>query len=228
MKILDIHTHHEAPQPHGVISIRLFGGESPGSDHKGTLPKTNLTQAYSVGIHPWDTTREITADEWKRLEQTASRPEVVAIGECGIDLTPKGGPLFRQLQIFRHHVEIAERLRKPMVIHDVKAHDVIVGARRDLHPTQNWAIHGFRRKPEVAAMLLRAGCWISFGPDFNPDTLLSIPEDRILAETDDSTASIEEVIAALSVAYGKDMTEIIETNSRNFLSGNKALKKIEQ
>lgn len=125
--------------------------------------------------------------------------------------------MFRQLLVFKRHVEISESVRKPIVIHDVKGHDVIVGARRDLAPTQNWAIHGFRRKREVAAMLLRAGCWLSFGAEFNPDALRATPEDRILAETDETPVTIEEVITRLSAAYGKDLTETIAANTRNFL-----------
>lgn len=209
METLDIHTHHPAPQPEGIVALRLSVDRE--------MPILLKTQLYSTGVHPWDTTCEIPEKEWKELERLAADSGVVAIGECGVDLTPKGGPLFRQLQVFKRQVEISERLGKPMVIHDVKAHDIIAGARRDMKPAQNWAIHGFRRKPEVAQMLLRAGCYLSFGPEFNPETLFSTPEDRILAETDESDIDIHEVIARLSNAYGKDLTQVIAANTRRFL-----------
>ncbi len=208
MELLDIHTHHAAPQPRGVVAIRVTGED---------MPTISATQRYSAGVHPWDTVRDVTDAEWGELEELVRRPEIVAVGETGIDLTPRGGPMFRQLLVFKRHVEISESVRKPIVIHDVKGHDVIVGARRDLAPTQNWAIHGFRRKREVAAMLLRAGCWLSFGAEFNPDALRATPEDRILAETDETPVTIEEVITRLSAAYGKDLTETIAANTRNFL-----------
>ena len=120
--------------------------------------------------------------------------------------------------MFKRHVELSESLRKPLVIHDVKGHDIIAGARRDLAPTQPWVIHGFRRKPEVAEMLLRAGCYLSFGEQFNADTLRATPEDRILAETDESPLDITEVIASLSAAYGKDLTPTIAENTMKILS----------
>lgn len=210
MEILDIHTHHAAPQPDAVVNIRL------GGDFETPVLLNN--QYYSTGVHPWDTLAEISDQEWNEFETLAVKTEIVAIGECGVDLTPKGGPLYRQLLVFKRQVEISERLCKPMIIHDVKGHDILVGARRDLNPKQNWAIHGFRRKPEVATMLLRAGCYISFGPEFNPDTLQSMPEDRILAETDESPVTISEVIDRLSETRGKDMTQIIAKNTRRFLS----------
>lgn len=208
MYLLDIHTHHAIPQPHGVVALRF------GVDKCATIMGA---QRYSVGMHPWDTVREINEEEWNELVALAKRAEVLAIGETGIDLTPRGGPMYKQLQVFKRHVDLSENICKPLIIHDVKGQDVIVGAKRDFAPTQNWAIHGFRRKPEVARMLLRSGCWLSFGADFNPDALRATPEDRILAETDESPLQIEEVITKLSAAYGKDLTATIAANTRKFL-----------
>ncbi|MDE7180753.1 MAG: TatD family hydrolase [Muribaculaceae bacterium] len=208
MKILDIHTHHSVPQPHGVINIRVR------CETEGYV--LHPEQYYSVGIHPWDTSAAEIEEKYEMLDTLAAQPEVVAIGEAGIDLNI-GGPLFRQLNVFRHNVELSERLRKPLIIHDVKAHDIIIGARRDLQPAQPWAIHGFRQKPEVAAMMLRAGLFISFGAEFNPETLKAMPADRILAETDESELTIEEIIARLSQTRGEDLTDIIADNSRRFL-----------
>lgn len=211
MELLDIHTHHAAPQPHGVISLGLRPGEP--------VPVLDPDQRYSAGIHPWDTLEEPSEEDWARLERLASRPEVVAIGETGIDLSPKGGPLFRQMQVFKRHIDLSERIRKPLVIHAVKGDDIIVGLRRDLKPSMPWAIHGFRRKAEVAEMLIRSGCYLSFGQWFNPEAVrVSVPE-RILAETDTSEAGIEAVISALSEAVGEDVRALIARNTDAFLRG---------
>ena len=69
----------------------------------------------------------------------------------------------------------------------------------------------------MARMFVRAGCWLSFGAEFNRDALLAIPADRILAETDESTFTIDEVITRLSAAYGSDLRETIAENTRKFL-----------
>lgn len=204
MPLLDIHTHHPAPQPEAIISIPA-GEFSPAED-----------QFYSVGIHPWDTMAAPTEEFWKALETAASRPDVLAIGECGVD-TLKGGPMFRQLQVLKRQIELSERLGKPLIIHDVKAHDVITGLRRDLMPTQPWVIHGFRGKPTVAKMLTDAGMYLSFGEKFNAESLQQTPADRILAETDESSLSITEIITVLSTAAGRDLTEEIASNTRAVL-----------
>lgn len=206
--ILDIHTHHPVPQPEGVVALRF----SP------DMEKTFRLQPYSLGVHPWDTVIDHDDIDWNKFERMARATEIMAIGEAGIDLGGKGGALFRQMNIFKRQIEISEILRKPLIIHDVKAHDIIIGLRRDLKPAQKWVIHGFRGKPELAMSLIKSGCYISFGEKFNPNALVAIPEDRILAETDESPLSIEEIIELISVAKDKDMKEVISANTKDFLN----------
>lgn len=174
-------------------------------------------QLYSVGIHPWDAA-EASEDDCRRLADLALRPEVVAIGEAGIDLS-REVPLFRQLLLFRRQVEISEAVGKPMMIHCVKAMDILAGLHRDLHPCQLWCIHGFRGKAATAQMLLREGCYFSLGPGFRAETARTIPADRLLAETDaDSEATIAGVIEALGQARGEEeIMRIIAANSAEFL-----------
>lgn len=208
--ILDIHTHHPAPQPSAIIDA------SPRIGMPGMEIVEN--QYYSAGIHPYDTIDDMPDELWIRLETLVRLPQVVAIGEGGIDLSGKGGPLFRQLRAFRHLIDLSESLEKPLLVHCVKGEDIICGLRRDLKPKQIWVIHGFRRKPESASLLLRAGCMISFGVKFNDETLCSIPADKILAETDESPATITDVIARLSEIRGMNLQDTIARNSARVLS----------
>ncbi len=68
--ILDIHTHHPAPQPNAVVCV------SPDDFN----PIEN--QLYSVGIHPWKTADALSDDIWEKLEAAAEHPQVVAIGDA--------------------------------------------------------------------------------------------------------------------------------------------------
>ncbi|MCM1152925.1 MAG: TatD family hydrolase [Muribaculum sp.] len=203
----DIHSHKEAPQPQAVIN----------ADPLEFKPVDG--QFYSVGIHPWHTMAAPSQDLLDALARAARLPMVVAIGECGYDAL-KGGPAFRQLQVFKTQIELAEEVEKPLIIHDVKAHDIIVGLRKDLKPSRPWIIHGFRGKPSVARMLLNAGCHISFGEKFNPEALAYVVDnfpDRLLAETDESPLSIDEIIRALSDSAHKDLMPLIVSNTDNIL-----------
>ena len=50
------------------------------------------------------------------------------------------------------------------------------------------------------APLVKAGFYISFGERFNADALRAVPLDRLLAETDESTMPIGQIISQLATA----------------------------
>ena len=202
--IIDIHTHHPAPQPEALVCVT----PEDFSPIEGQL--------YSVGIHPWETGNEITEEIWHRFDEACRHPQVAAIGECGIDLV-KGGPLFRQMQVMKRQIDLSEELEKPLVIHNVHAHDIIIGLKKDLKPAQQWMIHGFRGKPTVATMLTDNGIWLSFNDKFNDAAVSKTPEELILAETDESETPIADIITTLSSLKGHDLTGTIIANTRKFL-----------
>lgn len=173
-------------------------------------------QLYSVGVHPWEMADP--APRLAALAELAVLTEVAAIGEAGLDLA-NGAPMYRQLLTFRRQVEISEDVGKPLIVHCVKTVDMIAGLRRDLRPRQPWVVHGFRGKPAAAEQLLRCGCWLSFGERFNAETLRMVPGDFLLAETDCSEKSIQEIIAALSDARQEDVAVLASANSERLLRG---------
>ncbi len=207
--ILDCHTHKQAPAPDAIISTSPIGFVAQG------------TQAWSVGLHPWDLplycadNLRIKDEIWVELVAAAASPYVAAVGECGIDLT-HGGLLATQMLAFRKQALLAERLKKPLIIHAVKAHDIITGMKRDLAPEQPWIIHGFRNKPTIAEIYLKAGCWLSFGEKFSPESLDITPADRLLAETDESEMPIDTIIMRLEESAQKPLRKAIITNGQIF------------
>jgi len=198
MQILDIHTHHERRQ--SVVSLSAVQLASQHQAPSEVALEEDIS--YSAA--------------WAMLAAVAEQPQVVAVGEAGID-KERGGAMFRQLLTLRRHVELSERLRKPLIIHDVKAHDIILGLRRDLSPAMPWCIHGFRVKPSVAEMFTRRGIYLSFGADFNEQTVRAVPQEYILAETDDADIGIKTVIATLSAVRSEDMTPVVAANAARFL-----------
>lgn len=179
----DIHSHDPNRAATAIINI------SPGDKiHDGVT--------YSAGIHPWDVpaTTGITIE---LLDRMCSHRQVVAIGETGLDAL-KGGELGIQTEIFRHHIQLSEKYRKPLIIHAVKTFPAIIGLKRQLRPEMPWIIHGFRGKPQLARELLNNGFYISLGEKFNPETAAVIPDDRLLTESDESKLPISEIIARIS------------------------------
>lgn len=144
---------------------------------------------YSAGIHPWWTDSDVRR-EMEGLQELIRHPQVVALGECGLDAF-KGGDMETQVECFRWQVALSETAGKPMTIHCVRAFHELLYIHRSLHPRQTWTIHGFRGKPALARQLLNAGFNLSFGHRYNPESYALTPEERRHHETDDAPQTPE-------------------------------------
>lgn len=182
--LLDIHTHDKSRYKEAIINI---------------YPNEELIDGayHSVGIHPWHTV-DIDSSTIEKLNILATHPQVVAIGETGID-TLKGASIVKQIEIFRLHVILSEQHQKPLIIHCVKAFNEIIELKKYLRPSMPWIIHGFRGKPQLARQLLNHGFYISLGEHFNPQSATIIPTDHLLFETDESTLNINSIIDNISI-----------------------------
>ena len=182
--ILDAHTHN-LTATNAIISVE------PG-DFK---PVGGLL--YSVGLHPWSARRD--AHHEALLRSAAVHPQVVAIGECGIDLVRSTLDEAGQIELTLLHARLAEELHKPLVLHCVRSFNIIARLLKEFSPTQPWIIHGFRGNATVARQLLRfKQVWLSFGERFNADALAATPQNRRLVETDCSSRPIEEIAALVN------------------------------
>lgn len=161
------------------------------------LPAFRRGYVYSVGIHPWNVGR-VTDRSLRLLASLAAEPQVVAIGECGLDGVAeavrsdyvaegcdRNEIVGAQTELLRVHFALSERLGKPMILHVVKANDEILRLKKLWRPSQPWVIHGFRGKPQLARQLLDHGFYLSFGRRYNADSLALTPPSRLLRETDD-------------------------------------------
>lgn len=170
----NIHTHVAEEGHTGDTVVNLEPEQLP--DDRGW---------YSVGVHPW---RADEADRlWPLVESAASLPRVVAIGECGLDAL-RGPSLEQQREVFLRHVALSENTAKPLIIHAVRTWPQLIELRRQLKPTQEWIIHGFRGKATLAAELLRHGFSLSFGERYNPEAFALTPPERRYRETDSSAS----------------------------------------
>ncbi len=164
-QVADIHTHNPLATD-AVINL------TPGMAMRPDA-------LYSVGIHPW-----CPETDFGWVERMARHPQVVMIGECGIDrlrspLTPD-----RQIELLRRHAELAEQTGKPLILHVVRAYNDIMALHRQMRPSQPWIIHGFRGKPQLARQLTDMGIHISLGPKFNPGVPDVVPPGMLHHETD--------------------------------------------
>lgn len=140
---------------------------------------------YSVGIHPWWTIDNArTAQILGVMPSLLTHPQVVAVGECGIDRL-RGADEDEQTRIFLLQAEMAEKYRLPMTLHIVRAYDVLLRLKKSVQPTVKWTVHGFRGKPSLAKQLLDAGIDLSFGKYYHAESWAMTPPERRHRETDD-------------------------------------------
>ena len=200
MNILsDCHT-HSAESENGIIALEPREARF--------LPG----KVYSIGIHPWNTVGT-TAEDLRALYELVLHPQVVAIGETGLDRL-RGGELNLQTELFRHHVVLSESIKKPLIIHDVRCIPELIRLRKIMKATQPWIFHGYRGNAEMAKLLCNAGIMVSFGERFTPGVPQSVPSDMILVETDISSLPIEEIAKQVS----PDDSDLPGRNLRRVLS----------
>lgn len=211
MRYLNIHTHF--PTGHlAVLEVEnLYFGQAP----SGKSP------FLSVGLHPWFLKPENMDAALAWLEKQAALPGVVAIGEAGLDKvcdTSWG----LQEQAFRWCIDISERVKKPLVIHCVRAHNEVVRLKKELKPAQPWIFHGFNKNTDVAAMLLHEGCYLSFGASIlrennhSAEALQHTPAGHFFLETDDmQDIAIEQIYQKAAEIKGISVEELAETLEAN-------------
>ncbi len=200
---IDIHTHR--------------AGNSTSIANNIAPPADNFY--YSAGIHPWDITPH-SAALLQELATTATRANVVAIGECGIDKMKSPATIATQTEIFAAQARIANAVNKPLIIHCVKAHSELIALRRTIKPTVAWILHGFRGNPTLAQQLLKEGFYLSFGEKFNPESVAATPLHRLFVESDTSSLPIEEIYATVAQAAGVSIETLAGAVQENIAACN--------
>lgn len=151
-----------------------------------------------MGLHPWHVHKE----NWERkisiIDQALLRPNVIAVGETGLD---KAVDIHYGLQqkAFMAQIGLAEAHRKPMIIHCVRSYSEILAYRKRADQSLPWIFHWFNAHQQTASALMSKNCYLSFGPMLFQEQSKAfsifqwVPPGRIFLETDDAGFSIREV-----------------------------------
>lgn len=169
-----------------------------GTDKGNSQKAVELAQKYpggifaAVGQHPTETGK-FESDFYGKL---ADNKKVVAVGECGLDFyrikNAESGIKNLQKEIFIKHIEIANKVKKPLMIHCRDAFGGLIEILNSESSRLNsppGIIHFFTGTMKDAENLLDLGFYFTFGGliTFNRDfdeIIRFIPLERILLETD--------------------------------------------
>ena len=189
----------------------------------------------SVGVHPMDVNDSlVNIDELRTL---ALSPEVVAIGETGLDYYYTKESAELQRESFALHLKLSSELGKPVIVHTRDARDDTISIIRQ-HGDSAVAgvLHCFTESWEMASQALDENYYISFSGivTFKNAAALrevakKVPLDRILIETDSPYLApmpyrgkknepkyVVEVAECIAELRGLAVEEVAEITSTNF------------
>lgn len=206
---IDIHTHCANTEP-DVFSIQSLYAQT-------TVPYEGY---YSVGWHPWHLNDHNKEDIYQKLDDHARLPQVVAIGETGLDRAIKVDDQ-KQIEVFRFHIELAEKLKKPLIIHCVRAYPDLIQIKKAFHADIPWIIHGYRGNIQTTQQLLKHNFYFSFGESLfqqnmkSLQSLLSLPAEKIFMETDESNRSIKSIYQQAAKLLSCSVIDLREQIAKN-------------
>lgn len=175
---------------------------------------------YSIGIHPWKISAENVTAELQVIEHQLPFENCLALGECGLDKRIEV-PFDLQLEVFEKQLLLAQKYRKPVVIHCVAAFQETIALKKKLGISVPMVIHGFSKSEELARQLIDNGFYLSFGKYLlrNPElesVFKEVPHDRFFLETDTIEEGIREVYQLAAKYKNIDLETLKQTINTNF------------
>lgn len=154
-----------------------------------SLAKEDGMFDVAVGFHPCDL-YDVNEDDFKQLEQLIALPEVVAVGEIGLDYYWKDVDPQTQKDGFIRQIELANRIHKPILIHMREATKDTIEILQE-HSKVSGIMHCYSGSIETAKEVLKLGMYISVGGPLTfknarglPEVIKDVPLERLFVETD--------------------------------------------
>ena len=238
--LLDIRAAMAAAQVTRALCICTTLEEFP-SVHRLALSYDNFWA--SVGVHPDN--EGVTEPSVDDLVRLGNLPRVVAVGETGLDYYRLNGRTVADMEWqrarFRTHIQAAQKLKKPLVIHTRSASEdtlaILKEEGEDARASAAGGVfHCFTETREVAKAALDLGFYISFSGILTfktaqdlRDVVSLVPLDRILIETDspylapvphrgktNNPSYVPFVAQQIATLTGRSVEEIAQLTSGNF------------
>ena len=190
------------------------------------------------GIHPSDiaSSEEEIDKQIAEIEKLGQDKKVVAIGEIGLDYHWEKDKKDLQSYGFLEQIKLANKLDLPIVVHSRDAiMDTIEILKGDILPNKKGILHCCQLNKDLVKAGLEAGFYISFAGPITfkssknaPEIIETIPENRILIETDspylspepnrgqrNDSRNVKYVAEKIAEIKGKTLDEIAEITYKN-------------
>ncbi len=188
------------PEPEKIIKdaadtgvVCVLTGTDPAENRKIDAFVKTHNAFGTAGIHPHNADSAKQKDFESIEKIITENPKIVAVGECGLDFDRMFSTKENQIRCLEKHIVLAERLDKPLFLHERMASDEFIRRFRR-HPDicKKSVVHCFTGNKEILDQYLSMGFSIGITGWICDDrrakelreAVRLIPADRILIETD--------------------------------------------
>ena len=190
--------------------------------------------SVSCGVHPL---HQEDACSYEALLEKAAKPEVVAVGETGLDYFYSADTKEVQRQSFIDHIKVANAVEKPLIIHTRDARtDTIDMLKQYKSPATKGVLHCFTESLEMARAAIDMDFYISISGIVTfksaaelQEVVKEIPLERLLIETDspwlapvphrgkqNQPGYVVEVAEFVADLKGVSVAELAQATTENF------------
>lgn len=194
----------------------------------------------TAGIHPHHSNELGDEASLEALAAWSRQPEVVAVGECGLDYFRMFQDKHTQIQCFEKHIALSLEVNKPLFLHVRDAHEDFLAILKAAGRALPGVVHCFTGSESELEDYLAMGFYIGLtgwicderrGSNIL-DFLAKIPDDRLMIETDapyllprtlrpkpqdrrNEPRYLGEIARTIAAATRRPLEEIIEITDNN-------------
>ena len=217
----------------GVGHVVVIGESLAGSARAADLTRAHAGLSATAGVHPHEAAQWDAATP-SRLRELLAAPELVAVGETGLDYHYDHAPRPAQRAAFEGQLALAADLGKPVVIHARDADDDMAALLREWGGRVSLVLHSFAGSRALFSAGMDVGAYFSFSgmisfknwrPEVSP---AACPPDRLLVETDapylapvphrghrNEPAFVPDIVTALARQRDASPVDLVRQTSEN-------------
>src|SRR5437773_3272378 len=222
----------------GVVQMLITGSTLASTHSALALARAHPLRLFATaGVHPHHAL-ELTAQRAAELEELARQPEVVAVGECGLDYFRDLSARDAQPQALHRQLELAAAVGKPVFLHQRDAHGDFAAILREHGAPRRGVAHCFTGSGEALTCYLQLALAIGITGWICDERrgahlaalMPQIPAERLLLETDapyllprdlkprpasrrNEPAYLRQVAAAVAHARGESLEALARSSS---------------
>jgi TatD DNase family protein len=152
--------------------------------------KTVIGVYHAIGVAPSEV--NTPGKGWiDTIEKGLKLPNVVAVGETGLDYFRRFGDKRSQIELFINQLELAEKNNVPVIIHNRDAGKDILDILIDRPPSAGALFHCYSEDAAYAQRAIDLNVYFSFAGNLTyrnarnlHETVLNVPLERIMIESE--------------------------------------------